>query len=527
MNYIIAHDLGTSGNKATLYDERGVLVASSTTAYGVSTLRPGYVEQDPDDWWSAVASSTKDLLASSKVPASAIACVTFSGQMMGCLAVDAEGAPLRPSIIWADMRSGPQARRLAEAMPPRDFYRITGHRPVSSYSLTKLMWIRDNEPEVFAKTAKVLQAKDFIVHKLTGVFATDYSDASGTNAFDLEKKVWSREILEAVDMDEGLFPAAHPSSTIVGRVSSGAAALTGLRAGTPVVIGGGDGSCAAVGAGVVRGGKAYNVLGSSSWIALATDHPVYDPEMRTFNWIHLDEKKYSPCGTMQSAGLSVEWLKQTFAQHEAAIEAGGGESVLAQMNKAALESPRGAKGLLFLPYLMGERSPRWDPSAKGAFIGLTTKHDKADIYRAVFEGVAYNLKTILLSLEASSLSATPRQAVSRGATASIDEIVLIGGGAKSGVWQRILADVWEKPILIPRYLDEATSLGAAVAGGVGMGIFPDFTVAERLNPGETRIEPDERSAAVYRKLYPLFEESYACLKDIFARLDGGRADDLE
>ncbi|MHB0897458.1 MAG: FGGY-family carbohydrate kinase, partial [Spirochaetales bacterium] len=170
----------------------------------------------------------------------------------------------------------------------------------------------------------------------------------------------------------------------------------------------------------------------------------------------------------------------------------------------------------------GERSPRWDPSAKGAFIGLTAKHGKADIYRSVFEGVAYNLKTILLSLEASSLGAS-----SRGATSPIDEIVLIGGGAKSKVWQRILADVWEKPVVIPRYLDEATSLGAAVAGGVGVGIFPDFTVAEAFNPGETRIEPDEKNAAVYQKLYPLFEESYACLKDIFARLDGGRADDPE
>lgn len=517
MNYIIAHDLGTSGNKATLYDERGVLVASSTTSYGVSTLRPGYVEQNPDDWWSATLSSTRNLLASSKIPASSIACVTFSGQMMGCLAVDAEGEALRPSIIWADMRSEPQAKRLAGAMPPREFYGITGHRPVSSYSLSKLMWIRDNEPEVFARTAKVLQAKDFIVHKLTGVFATDYSDASGTNAFDLEKKVWSREILGAVGVSEELFPAAHPSSAVVGRVTREAAALTGLLAGTPVVIGGGDGSCAAVGAGVVRGGKAYNVLGSSSWIAFATDKPIYDPGMRTFNWVHLDEKKYSPCGTMQSAGLSVEWLRQTLAQNGAAPEGGMGESTLSAMNAAALNSPCGSRDLLFLPYLMGERSPRWDPAAKGAFIGLTTKHEKADIYRSVFEGVAYNLKTILLSLESPSLAAT----------SPIDEIILIGGGAKSRVWQRILADVWERPVVIPRYLDEATSLGAAVAGGVGVGIFPDFSVAEAFNPGETRVQPDEKSAAIYRKLYPLFEESYASLKNVFAKLGSEPAEDLE
>ena len=503
MNYIIAHDLGTSGNKATLYDERGYLVASSTTCYGTTTIRPGYVEQDPEAWWSAVMSSTKALLESSKVPTSAVACVTFSGQMMGCLPVDADGKALRPSIIWADMRSELQAKQLAGAIPPRDFYAIAGHRPVSSYSLTKLMWIRDNEPEVFAKTVKVLQAKDFIVHKLTGIFATDYSDASGTNAFDLEKKEWSGRILEAAGIGADLFPDAHPSSAIVGQATPEAARLTGLAAGTPVVIGGGDGSCAAVGAGVVRNGKAYNVLGSSSWIAFATDNPVYDPEMRTFNWIHLDQRKYTPCGTMQSAGFSVDWLKKSLGDYETSIENSGGASALEQMNAAAMRAPCGSKDLLFLPYLMGERSPRWDTTAKGAFIGLTAKHGKAEIFRSVFEGIAFNLKTILGSLES---------------TAPIDEIILIGGGAKSRVWQRILSDVWEKPVAIPKYLDEATSLGAAVAGGVGVGMFEDFSVAEGFNPIASRVEPDEGNAAVYRRLYPLFEESYACLKNLCGKL---------
>jgi xylulokinase len=503
MRYILAHDLGTSGNKATLYDEKGNLVCSSTTGYGVSTLKPGFVEQDPEDWWQAVLSSTKNLLEKSGASPASIACVTFSGQMMGCLPVDREGNPLRPSIIWADMRSEAQAKRLAEAVPAAEFYRIVGHRPVSSYSLTKLMWVKDNEPGVFAKTAKMLQAKDFIVARLTGVFVTDFSDASGTNAFDLVNKKWSDRILSAVGVNPDLFPDAVPSSTVAGRVTAGAARLSGLLEGTPVVIGGGDGSCAAVGAGVVREGRAYNVLGSSSWVAFATDAPVFDEEMRTFNWVHLDEKKYSPCGTMQAAGLSVEWLRKTLADYEIHLEESGGANALESMNAAAMKSPCGSNGLLYLPYLMGERSPRWDPDARAAFIGLTAGSTKADIFRSVFEGVAYNLKTIIASLEASS---------------KISEIVLIGGGAKSLVWPQILADVWDKSVLIPKYLDEATSLGAAIAGGVGVGMFRDYGVAESFNPTVTRIEPKAANASVYRRIYPVFEESYECLRKVFRAL---------
>lgn len=512
--YVLAHDLGTSGNKATLYDAEGRLAASAFAGYATETLRPGYVEQDPEAWWAAVVKSTGELLAAAGIRPAELACVTFSGQMMGCLPVDREGEPLRPSIIWADMRAEPQARRLAAAVPDRDFYAVVGHRPTSSYSLAKLMWIRDNEPGVFARTAKMLQAKDFVAYRLTGVFATDYSDASGTNAFDLVRKEWSKEILGAVGMDPGLFPQALPSTAVCGKVTAEAARLTGLEAGTPVVIGGGDGSCAAVGAGVVRPGKAYDVLGSSSWIAFAAPKPVFDPQMRTFNWVHLDPALYSPCGTMQSAGFSVDWLRRTLADYETSVEVAGGERAFDAMNRAALGSPCGANGLIFLPYLMGERSPRWDPNAKACFLGLTAKHGKADIYRAVFEGVAFNLKTILASLEAAS---------------PIGEIILIGGGAKSALWQRILADVWERPLVIPRYLDEATSLGAAVAGGVGVGLFKDFSVAEGFNPPETRIEPDERNVAAYRRLYPLFEESYARLRELFAALggEGGEASEEE
>ena len=503
MQYIIAHDLGTSGNKATLYDERGALVAASTFEYPTYIGTAGVVEQDANSWWNAVIQSTRALLSAANVRNSDIACVSFSGQMMGCLPVDRQGIPLRPAIIWADMRSEKQADQLRASVPEREFYRIVWHRPISSYTLTKLMWVRDNEPDVYRKTYKTLHAKDFIVQKLTGKFATDYSDASGTNAFDLVGKKWSERILNAVGIDPALFPDPYPSTTVIGTVSAEAARLTGLVEGTPVVLGGGDGSCAIVGAGIFGAQKAYAILGSSSWVAFETEAPLDDEQMRYITWAHLDGNKYQPCGTMQAAGLSISWMKQNLAGYETYAEKELGGNALDLIEEGARKSPAGSNNLLYLPYLLGERSPRWDPSAKGCFIGLTSKHSKEDVFRSVYEGIAYNLKTIIEAFELKT---------------HLREITLIGGGARSELWRQILADVWEKPILVPRYLEEATSMGAAIAGGVGVGLFKDFSIGARLNPTVLRLEPNASAAQSYRKLYPLFEASYANLKDIFRKL---------
>lgn len=504
MQYIIAHDLGTSGNKATLYNEKGNLIAAITIEYPTTIGQGGIVEQDAESWWQAVIQSTNKLLIGTQVRNSQIACISFSGQMMGCLPVDAKGDPLRPAIIWADMRSEKQAVQLRSAVPERQFYQIVWHRPISSYTLTKLMWVRDNEPDIYKKMYKTLNAKDFIVQKLTGRFATDYSDASGTNAFDLLKKRWSETILRSVKINPSLFPDPYPSTTIIGTVNAEAARLTGLMEGTPVVLGGGDGSCAIVGAGIFGAQKAYAILGSSSWVAFETEAPLDDEQMRYITWAHLDEKKYQPCGTMQAAGLSIAWMKQNLAGYELFLEQERGENALSLIEECAQKSPAGSNNLLYLPYLLGERSPRWDPSAKGCFIGLTSKHSKNDIYRAVYEGIAYNLNTIVKAFELKT---------------SLKEITLIGGGATSLLWRQILADIWEKPILIPQYLEEATSMGAAIAGGVAVGIFKDFSIGEKLNPTILRLEPTLANAPKYRKLYAIFEESYATLKEIFKKLD--------
>jgi xylulokinase len=505
--FILAHDLGTSGNKATLFSEEGKLGASVLYEYPVYYPKPGWVEQDPEDFWKAVCLSTRQLLEKASVSPGDIAALCFSGQMMGCLTVDTEGKPLRPMIIWADTRAGVQESEMEKMLGMDYVYRTTGHRISASYSAAKLLWVRNNESEIYKRTCKMLHAKDYIIFKLTGKFVTDYSDASGTNLFDLMKKNWDKNILDTLDIPPYLLPEPHPSTDKAGGIRAEAAREIGLLEGTPVIIGGGDGSCACVGAGVVREGSAYNVLGSSSWISLASAAPVYDPNKRTFTWVHLDPALYTPCGTMQAAGYSYNWYKNTLCGAEIAEAAGGSENPYRLIDKGISGSPPGAGGLLYLPYLLGERSPRWNHEARGAFIGLSISTGKGDISRSVLEGVGFNLKIILDILE-------------KGAAAKdgIGKVIMIGGGAKGAVWLQILADIWQKPLVVPAYTEEATSLGAAVCGGVGIGAFKDFSVIHQFNAPAKTITPNPALASCYDKLFGIFNHAYDSLTDVYHRL---------
>ncbi|NLD42772.1 MAG: xylulokinase [Chloroflexi bacterium] len=494
---ILAFDLGTTGNKASLFAADGYPLASQVSAYPTAYARPGWAEQNPEDWWASLCQATAGLLSASRHSAEDIAVVSFSGQMMACLPLDAAGAPLRPALIWADSRAEEEARWLAERVGGERVYAITGHRASASYTAAKALWLRAHEPEVWGRTAHLLQAKDYVAYRLTGEFATDYSDASGTNLFDLAVRAWSGEIADAVDLDLGLLPAARPSATVIGTVTARAAAETGLRPGTPVVIGGGDGACATAGAGVVGPGDAYCYLGSSSWIAYVSREPLFDPAQRTFTFAHLDPAYLFPTGTMQAAGASFDWLERLLR--------GGGEGMLYDALEAgAGDVPPGANGLLFLPYLLGERSPHWNPRARGAFLGLSMSHGRAEMARAVLEGVALNLRLILDAF--------------REQGAPIQALRLIGGGARSAVWRQILADALGLPLLLPTLLVEATSLGAAVAGGVGVGLYPGYEVVREIvqvRPGE---EPTAASAARYEEIHPLFREAYTRLVPIFEGL---------
>ena len=500
---LLAHDLGTSGNKATLFTVDGRLVASQTCSYDTHYFHGNWAEQNPDDWWRAVCESSQRLLQG--VDAGDIACVALSGQMMGCTPVDRQGRALRPSILYCDQRADVQTARLLDRISAADFYGIVGHRASPSYSLEKLMWIKDQEPEVFARTHKTLCAKDYINLQLTGQWATDFSDASGTNAFDLNTFRWSETILELAGIDGQLLPQLRPSTDLLGTITAAAAQATGLQAGTPVAVGGGDGSCAGVGVGCVRPGTAYNYLGSSSWIALTVEKPIVDPQMRTMNWAHCVPGYLHPSGTMQAAGSSYKWLKDTICTAETSEAAAQGVDVYELINAEIERSVPGARGVIFLPYMLGERTPRWNPQAKGAFIGLNLATRREDLLRAVMEGITMNLGIIVGIF---------RQHV------PIEAITVIGGGAKGRVWRQMLADMYDCPIAKLNYLEEATSMGAAVIGGVAAGVFQDFDVIERFIRVDEVVHPNPANQQVYRKMLPIFEKCYHALVDVYADLAG-------
>jgi xylulokinase len=492
-HYILAHDLGTSGNKATLFDADGQLVGSAFAPYATAYPQPNWAEQEPEDWWRAVCATTRELLASSRVAPDTIGAVGFSGMMMGCLPVDGGGTPLRNCIIWADQRAQVEAQAVADACGADEVYLRCGHRTSPAYCAPKILWVRTHQPEIYGATAKFLVPKDYIVHKLTGVFATDYSDASGTLLFDLIGRCWHAPFLRALGLDAGQLPTPHPSNAVVGEVTPAAATATGLAAGTPVVIGGGDGSCAGVGAGVIEPGSAYCVIGTSAWISISTLAPLPDPFQRTMTFHHVHPQRYAPMGVQQMAGGAREWAWK-------ALDSGG----LLDLDEAAAKAEAGAGRLLFLPYLMGERSPWWNPLARGAYVGLAMQHGKPEMARAVLEGVAYGLRQILDVL--------------RQQAAGITSMRLIGGGGKSRLWRQILADVFQLPIHMLELKGEATSWGAAVAAGVAIGQY-DWSIAAQRSRVVEMVEPDVSNAQLYEEMLAVYTASYEALAPIYAQLE--------
>jgi xylulokinase len=498
---ILAHDLGTTGNKATLFAADGSMVASTFAAYDTRYAQPNWAEQDPRDWQTALFESTQRLVKAAQETGHSsadVAVVSFSGHMNGALLVDAAGAPLRPAIIWADQRATAEAGLISARCGEFETYQLTGNRISPAYSAAKLLWIKEHQPEVYRRARWVLQAKDYAAFLFSGAVATDFSDASLTLLLDLAMRRWAEPLLERLGLDAALLPPIFPSAQVIGQVTAQAAAATGLRPGTPVVIGGGDGACATVGAGSVRPGNAYNYLGSSSWVALTTAGPVLDPARRTFNLAHLDPALNVALGTMQTAGGAFDWFERLL---RCDLEA---DPIYEELDAEAAQVAPGANGLLFLPYLLGERSPHWNPLARGAFVGLAMPNGRGQLARAVLEGVAFNLRAILDVMRAQGIT--------------VEAIRLIGGGGKSALWRQILADIYGLPIEQLNLPANATALGAAIAGGVGVGIYPDYSVSQTLAPIAHVDHPDPAKQARYAALYALFQQSYAALEPIFEQL---------
>ncbi|MDR0362189.1 MAG: xylulokinase [Planctomycetota bacterium] len=496
---LLAHDLGTSGNKATIFSEEGRLIESASHEYPTEYAPGGFAEQDPAHWWEAVRITSRKLME--KRDPGDVAAVSFSGQMMGCLCVDKAGAPLRKHILYCDQRSTKEEAAFKERGGAEEIYRITGHRASASYGATKLMWVRDNQPGIYKNTHKMLNAKDWLTFRLTGRMIAEPTDASSTNLYDLVKGDWSDELVKAAGLERDMLPEIIPSIGIVGELAREAAEALGLKAGIPVVAGAGDGMCAGVGAGSVAPGLTYNYLGSSSWIATTSEKPLYDPMMRTFTWAHAVPGTFHPTGTMQTASASYAWLQREICREETRIAGEEGKSPFQVMDRTASGSPPGANGLVYLPYLLGERTPRWNPIARGGFVGLTMTHTRADMVRSVLEGVSMNLSIIV--------------DIFRGQGLPVDKMTVIGGGAKGKLWRDIMADIYEVEINIPNYLEEATSIGAAIIAGVGAGIYKDFSVVNNFFRVVDTVRPRAENLETYRNHKKLFDKLYAALEPTF------------
>lgn len=502
---ILTFDIGTTGNKCTIFSSEGKQLSAEVVPYQVIYPKKGWSEQSPDDFWQSCVQGTKKLMAKNGIDASNIAVIGLSGHMNGCIPMDKEGVPLFNNIIHSDTRSAKQSSHISEIFDAKQFYNITGNRIDPHYTLPKILWLKENHPDIYKDTAYFINSKDYISFKLTGnPGITDFSDASLTCMLDIKNKRWSQEILKALDIDPCKLPTLKKSTDIAGYVTKEAASLLGIRQGTPVVVGGGDGACATRGAGVTGKEQAYNYIGSSSWISTLTDSPVLDKQARTFNFYDLDGEKCNMIGAVQSATISYDWVVNNIAKHEVELSAKTGENIYQMIEDLAKQSPIGSKGVFFLPYLMGERSPIWDENTKGTFIGFTLYNNRNDLLRATYEGIAFALRTVLDALEDNDIN--------------VQGLTLLGGGSKSIFWNEIMCNIYNKNIRIHKYPGEATSLGAAFAAGVGVGIFKDLDQACSTVEYDRNYQPDQDKAQQYQKYLNVYKQMYPNLKNIFDQI---------
>lgn len=501
-DYILAHDLGTTGDKATLFDTKGEIIASAFSSYPTFYPAQGWAEHDPNDWWTAVCDSSRQLMDICPGAANHLAAVGLSGMMNGCLLVDGQGNPLSRSIIHADIRSAEECRDLESRVGAERAYLISGNRLAPNFTLGKLAWLKEHSPELLLRAKWCVQTKDFIGAKLTGVWGvTDYSDASLTGCFDMRACKWSEELIEAGGFSASLMPEVHRSAGLLGRITRESSLETGLPEGTPVVVGGGDGACATAGAGAFRDGDAYHYLGGSSWVAVVTQGYKPDPTRRVSVFSSLEEGKFVLYGTVQSAGSSLDWFLR-------AIGTGldiHSDREFEYLEMLAGEAPAGSNGLLFLPYLMGERSPIWDADARGVYFGLSAAHGRAEMARAVFEGVSYALASNLIALSE--------------AAGEIGRINALGGGMRSELWRNMLASIYGRPLQLMERLSEATSCGAAMAAAVGVGIYSSYSEAgTAFAPLAELVLPDSGSAEFYKNQLAFYGSLYPKMSHLFAEL---------
>jgi xylulokinase len=489
---IIAFDLGTGGNKALLYALDGTCLASAFVPYSTHYPQVGWHEQRPADWWNAVVESTHRLLESSGVAQEEIACIGISGHSLGAVPVDKHGNLLRDDTpIWSDIRAQQETRAFFEQVDPDEWYLATGNGfPVACYTIFKVMWYKNNEPEMWSKVDKILGTKDYINFRLTGKLLTDYSYASGTGIYDLTGWKYSQQFIEASGIPADVWPEIVPSTHMLGNLTPGAAESLGLSRHVMVVCGGVDNSCMALGAKNIRDGRVYTSLGSSAWIAVSSERPVLDKVYKPYVFTHVLPGMFTSAVSIFSAGSSYNWVKDNLCSDLIAEAAAEHQDVYVLMNREAEKAPVGSNKLLFNPSLAGGTSQDASVNLRGAYMGLDLKHGKPELIRSVMEGIAMNLRLRLDLL--------------RKYTRLEDEILFVGGGARSRFYLGIFADVFNTRVLKTNIDQDAAALGAAAIAAVGCGLWPDFEKIDRIHQTVEVIEPDQHNNAKYEQLLPVF-----------------------
>ncbi len=493
-------DIGTGGSRALLVDSSGAVRAGYTAAHEDMRMeRPMWAEQRPENWWDAAVQAVRGALAAAGISGREVKCIGLSGQMHGLVMLDSAGLVIRPSLIWCDQRSQAQVDFVHAKLGRENVLRYIANPVLTGFTLPKLLWVRDHEPENFARARKVLLPKDYVRYCLTGEFATEVSDASGTAMFDVVNRRWSNEMMDGLGLDRSLLPACYESSEISATISTAAAAATGLAEGTPVVGGGGDQAASAVGNGIVEPGIVSCTLGTSGVVFAHMEEVAYDPGGRVHTFCHAVTGKWHVMGVTQGAGLSLQWFRNRLAP---------GMNYDALMAEAA-QSPAGAQGLYWLPYLMGERTPHLDATARGGWIGLTASHARADLIRALIEGVSYSQRDCLDIIEELGITVTSVRAS--------------GGGAKSPFWRGILANVLHKR-LATLESQEGSAYGAALLAMVGSGEYATVPEACSALIRETESIDPSPDAAFYEQGHKIYASLYPALKPAFTAIAAQPAD---
>jgi xylulokinase len=495
MRHLLGIDVGTGGTRALVIDEQGHIIASATSEHvPFASPQTGWAEQDPRDWWRATGEAARAAIAKAG-GADRIAAVGFSGQMHGSSMLDASGEVVRPALLWCDQRTDAECREITERIGAARLIELTLNPALTGFTLPKLLWVRKHEPDKWKAVRSVLLPKDYVRFRLTGDKATDVADASGTLLFDVANRVWSGTMLDEMGIDASLMPRSYESPDVTGQVSREGAEATGLKAGTPVVAGGGDQAAGAVGMGIVRPGAVSATIGTSGVVFAATDRPALDPGGRVHTFCHAVPGRWHVMGVTQGAGLSLRWFRDQFGAGQ-----DDGRDPYDRMTEEAAKAPAGSDGVIWAPYLMGERTPHLDPHARAALVGLAASHTRGHVVRAVLEGVAFSLKdsfTIFGEMK------VPLSSVRLG-----------GGGARSPLWRQIQTDVYGYPAEIVE-AEEGAAYGAALLAGVGGGVWKTVEDAcDAVVRVKSRFAPDPAASKTLAASYEKFRALYPALKAI-------------